>query len=214
LPHIFFICVSESHEVPRVAIFDDVAYDVIMTLFADLPGKFENSYIVSHSSNHNSDSDKNTAFIFDCSMPWICISKTIRKTVAYIILFKNPTRDILFTQNEINVPSVIFHDDGNATSHGSILYVTYAKRNVCHKKVKICRYIVHIYHILEWLIQGWNHICGVVVSLLAWSVEVHGFKTIISVFGQYSFVTFLFTSCYCLFVVYCFSLFFYLFVCF
>ena len=38
---------------PRVAIFDDVTYDVIMTSFVDLPGKFENSYIVSHSSNHN-----------------------------------------------------------------------------------------------------------------------------------------------------------------
>jgi hypothetical protein len=36
-----------------VAIFDDVTYDVIMTSFAHLPGKFENSYIVSHSSNHN-----------------------------------------------------------------------------------------------------------------------------------------------------------------
>jgi hypothetical protein len=36
----------------------------IMTSFADLPGKFENSYIVSHSSNHNSrlhKQDKNTA---------------------------------------------------------------------------------------------------------------------------------------------------------
>jgi hypothetical protein len=33
-------------------------------------------------------------------MPWIGINKTIRKTVAYIILFKNRTRDILFTQNE------------------------------------------------------------------------------------------------------------------
>ena len=40
---------------PRVAIFDDVTCDVIMTSFVDLPGKFENSYIVSHSSNHNSD---------------------------------------------------------------------------------------------------------------------------------------------------------------
>ena len=37
-----------------MTIFDDVTYDVIMTSFADLPGKFENSYIVSHSSNHNS----------------------------------------------------------------------------------------------------------------------------------------------------------------
>jgi hypothetical protein len=33
-------------------------------------------------------------------MPWIGINKTIRKTVAYIILFKNRIRDILFTQNE------------------------------------------------------------------------------------------------------------------
>jgi hypothetical protein len=33
-------------------------------------------------------------------MPWIGINKTIRKTVAYIILFNNRTRDILFTQNE------------------------------------------------------------------------------------------------------------------
>jgi hypothetical protein len=41
-----------------------------------------------------------SSFIFDCSMPWIGINKTIRKTVAYIILFKNRTRDILFTQNE------------------------------------------------------------------------------------------------------------------
>ena len=32
-------------------------------------------------------------------MPWIGINKTIRETVAYI-LFKNRTRDILFTQNE------------------------------------------------------------------------------------------------------------------
>jgi hypothetical protein len=43
------------HEVPRVAIFDDVTCDVIMTSFADLPGKFKNCYIVSLSSNHNSD---------------------------------------------------------------------------------------------------------------------------------------------------------------
>ena len=47
----FFFC----HEVPRVAIFDDVTDNVIMTSFADLPGKFENSYTVSHSFNHNSD---------------------------------------------------------------------------------------------------------------------------------------------------------------
>jgi hypothetical protein len=33
-------------------------------------------------------------------MPWIGINKTIRKTVAYIILLKNRIRDILFTQNE------------------------------------------------------------------------------------------------------------------
>jgi hypothetical protein len=33
-------------------------------------------------------------------MPWIGINKTIRKTVAYIILLKNRTRDILFPQNE------------------------------------------------------------------------------------------------------------------
>jgi hypothetical protein len=33
-------------------------------------------------------------------MPWIGINKTIRKTVAYIILLKNRTWNILFTQNE------------------------------------------------------------------------------------------------------------------
>jgi hypothetical protein len=32
--------------------------------------------------------------------PIISGYETIRKTVAYIILFKNRTRDILFTQNE------------------------------------------------------------------------------------------------------------------
>ena len=37
---------------------------------------------------------------FYCSMPLIGINKTIRKTVAYIILFKNRIRDIFFTQNE------------------------------------------------------------------------------------------------------------------
>jgi hypothetical protein len=33
-------------------------------------------------------------------MPWIGINKTIRETVAYIILFKSRTQDILFTQDE------------------------------------------------------------------------------------------------------------------
>jgi hypothetical protein len=41
-------------------------------------------------------------------MPWIGINKTIRKTVAYIILFKNQTRDILFTQNENKIFFRIF----------------------------------------------------------------------------------------------------------
>ena len=49
---------------PRVAIFDDVTYDVIMTSFVDLPGKFENSYIVSHSSNHNSTSQTRQKYSF------------------------------------------------------------------------------------------------------------------------------------------------------
>jgi hypothetical protein len=67
-PISYFFC----HEVPRVAIFDDLTYDVIMTSFVDLPGKLENSYIVSHSSNHNSrlhKQDKNTA------LSWKLMSK-------------------------------------------------------------------------------------------------------------------------------------------
>jgi hypothetical protein len=57
---LIFFC----HEVPRVAIVDDVTYDVIMTSFVDLPDKFENSYIVSHSSNHNSTSQTRQKYSF------------------------------------------------------------------------------------------------------------------------------------------------------
>ncbi len=99
---------------PRVAIFDDVTYDVIMTSFADLPGKFENSYIVSHSSNHNSDftnKTKNTA------LSWKLVSKCNYQNVVFKEFkiwkgqtekWQNPKKYFIFILGEQNVPSPIF----------------------------------------------------------------------------------------------------------